>query len=239
MTWTTQNPPPLTNPYDYSDKDKEQIAAIISNYSGNTSIFMLGLIKQEKFPFTSTNKTRRYLCILDLVNNQGLPLNTLAYFVKFVFEVPKTYNLTGNEKVTMLYGNIGAFTLRSFYLADVMKINANGTYDAYCTGEISIDREYLSSLGGIYVTIDGINPAQSVQVFESHYYYSSGEEKSETPTNIARYQNTVFFQSNVSGADLCNQINAYKAANPSYLIVDQSFTQHINNDYSAFITVIR
>lgn len=97
MTWTTSNPPPLTDPYDYGDKDLEQIAALIGSGAGNSENYEI-----TDVDFSSINTLGTY------------PYNTGGGEKKRVFRfginIPKTVNLVGNENIRIYQNTVNGET---------------------------------------------------------------------------------------------------------------------------------
>ena len=239
MPYSEQNPPAVENPYDYTNPDIRQLAALV-NASGDR-FWAYNLFAQCVSSFfqlaTPASPQKNVNPAINLILPDNTTLTENARFAKIYISVPKTYNLTGTEKVKIIYGQTNGYCLRSFYLVDVMKLNASGEYDVYCTGEIGLSRLGLNANPPFSVTVSGILAGQSIGVGVTCYLFSSGDEKSETPTNIARYQTNINITSAVSMADLVTQVNAYKAANPANTIVNEAYTQGVG-EYNAVLTVI-
>jgi hypothetical protein len=237
------NPQTLEPTYNYLNADIGALSSVInssgSSQAGIPAGIIIGQVTGDSFSISSGTGT--FQPITAIVLPVDIPNGTFqtadANFFRAAFYVDKTTTLTGSEKVTISFGIAGVPVL-SFYLLDVMQPTASNTYDYYCTGEILIAEGITGTVGPLTIEIGNITSGD-IYCETKAYMLPAGDEKTEVQTNISRYQETVYFQSNIGGVDLCNQINAYKTANPSLLTVNESFTQHINNDYTAFITFVK
>jgi hypothetical protein len=236
------NPQPFEASYNYLNADIAALSSVIAGGGGGAGQVgipagvLVGQVTGDSITINSGLVTWQPNTTVVLPIDTSVPLyqNAEANFFRASFYVDKSVTLTGNEKITISFGVVGV-PIRSFYLLDVMQPTASNTYDYYCTGEILMAEGVTSTVGPLTIEIGNIT-AGPIYVETKAYLIAAGDEKTEVQTNIARYQETFYFSTNIGGVDLCTQINNWKNANPSLLIVAESFTQHNNNQYSAFIT---
>ncbi len=148
MTWTTQNPPPIQDPYDFGDKDLEQIAANIAAI-GNTGGKKYFTDKQD---FTTALPSQQFQ-LVDPLNIEKYG----AFRVGFVFA--KTFTVNALSEL-IIEDSTNTYIFYKALLKDIVKYNSDGTVQAFLTPSFGLAQVNSSR---VIVRFTNLNPASSVK----------------------------------------------------------------------------
>jgi hypothetical protein len=229
------NPQPFEPTYNYGNADIGALSSVVAE--GATTVppqLIDSQVKTMYQAFTSGFPAWTPSLFIDLSNTLSRP----AKFYNVYILPPQTYTFSGLENLEIKYGSgLSEKVVFIGKLADFIKQNAAGGYNTTLAGVFSLNGDLYANQP-IFIEITNIPAATVFDVTLTAYMLPAGGENTAPAINIARNQTNVYFNSAVSGADLVTQLNAYKAANPTYTVVNEQFTQQGANNYSAFLTVI-